>query len=165
MLEIGIEFRDVLVQLVDAGADFVLLGGHAVAFHGHSRPTNDMDVLIRPTGLNAERVYEALNAAGIPLGDFDIHSADFTKQDCFVHIGMPARTFDILNRTHRLDILGSADGVTFEEAIAEGAAFSIDGRRIPVIGISALIRNKRASGRVQDFADLKALADLGGKGA
>jgi hypothetical protein len=45
--ELPQDFCDLLVELADAGAEFVLVGGHAVAFHGHPRATKDMDVLIR----------------------------------------------------------------------------------------------------------------------
>ena len=58
--ELPEDFRDLLLELADAGAEFVLLGGHAVAFHGHPRATKDMDMLIRANVSNAERVYRAL---------------------------------------------------------------------------------------------------------
>jgi hypothetical protein len=47
--------------------------------------------------------------------------------------------------------------LTFDAAIASGDAFEIDGRRIPIIGLEALLRNKRAAGREQDLADVAAL--------
>ncbi|MCL2776616.1 MAG: hypothetical protein FWD73_01330 [Polyangiaceae bacterium] len=56
-----------------------------------------------------------------------------------------------------IDILTRADGITFDEAIADGECFELEGRRIPVIGLSALLKNKRAAGRAQDIADLEAL--------
>ena len=60
MNELPEDFRDLLVELADAGAEFVLVGGHAVAFHGHPRATKDMHALIRANTSNAERVYRAL---------------------------------------------------------------------------------------------------------
>lgn len=59
MIELPDDFRDLLLELADAGAEFVLVGGHAVAFHGHPRATKDMDILIRADKSNAERVYRA----------------------------------------------------------------------------------------------------------
>ena len=54
--ELPEDFRDLLLELADAGAEFVLVGGHAVAFHGHPRATKDMDVLIRAnTNVSTER--------------------------------------------------------------------------------------------------------------
>lgn len=60
MIELADDFRDLLVELSDAEADFMIVGGYAVAFHGHPQATKDLDVLVRPTDLNAKRVYRAL---------------------------------------------------------------------------------------------------------
>ncbi len=73
---------------------------------------------------------------------------DFATYNGVLQIGLPPR---------RIDILNSADGITFDEAIAEGASFTLEGRKIPVIGRQALIKNKRAAGRAQDLADIEAI--------
>jgi hypothetical protein len=52
MIELFDDFRDILVELHKAGARFVVLGGHAVAFYGYPRATKDLDVLVEA---NAER--------------------------------------------------------------------------------------------------------------
>ena len=148
MIELPDDFRDLLLELADAGAQFVLVGGHAVAFHGHPRATKDMDILIRADKSNAERVYRALAAFGAPLETFEVQAADFAAYDGVLQIGLPPRRIDILNR---------ADGITFEEAVAEKASFALDGRTIPVIGRAALLKNKRAAGRPQDMADVEAV--------
>lgn len=148
MIELPDDFRDLLVALSEAGAEFVVLGGHAVAFHGHPRATKDLDVLVRPSADNAKRVYSALAAFGAPLSAFDVGEADFATYDGVLQMGVPPVRIDILNR---------ADGITFDEAVAENAKFELDGRAIPVIGRAALLKNKRAAGRDQDLADVKAL--------
>ena len=148
MNELPEDFRDLLLELADAGAEFVLVGGHAVAFHGHPRATKDMDVLIRANTKNAERVYRALAEFGAPLNAFEVNATDFATYSGVLQIGLPPRRIDVLNR---------ADGITFDEAIAEGASFTLEGRRIPVIGRAALIKNKRAAGRAQDLADIEAI--------
>ena len=148
VIEIPQDFRDLLIELHDAGAEFVLLGGHAVAYHGHPRTTKDLDVLVRATPANAARVYRALAAFGAPLGSFDVSESDFATYDGILQVGLPPRRIDVLNR---------ADGITFDEAIAEGAFLTLDGRRIPVIGLGALLRTKRTAGRSQDIADVEAL--------
>jgi uncharacterized protein (DUF1330 family) len=66
MIELFDDFRDILVELHKAGARFVVLGGHAVAFHGHPRATKDLDVLVEANANNAKRVYAALAAFGAP---------------------------------------------------------------------------------------------------
>lgn len=148
MIELPDDFRDLLIELADASAEFVVLDGHAVAFHGHPRATKDLDVLVRATQDNASRVYRALHSFGAPLASFDVNAEDFTTYDGVLQIGLPPRRIDILNR---------ADGITFAEAVADGVSFEIEGRRIPVIGLAALLKNKRATRRAQDMADVEAL--------
>lgn len=148
MIELPEDFRDLLLELHDAGADFVVVGGHAVAFHGHPRATKDLDVLVRPAPDNARRVYRALAAFGAPLHAFEVSEADFAAYDGVLQIGLPPRRIDIITR---------ATGISFEEAVAEGASFTLEGRRVPVIGRRALLKNKLAAGRAQDLADLEAL--------
>jgi hypothetical protein len=150
MIELYDDFRDILLELHSAGARFVVLGGHAVAFHGHPRATKDLDVLVEADPENAKRVYAALAAFGAPLSAFEVGVDDFASYDGVLQLGVPPRRIDIINR---------ADGITFAEAIADGESFTLEGYEIPVIGRSALIKNKRAAGRPQDIADVKALGD------
>ena len=154
MIDLPEDFRDLLIEMHDAGAEFVVLGGHAVAYHGHPRATKDLDVLVRASPANAARVYRALALFGAPLGMFEVGEADFATYDGVLQIGLPPRRIDILNR---------ADGITFDEAMAAHASFELEGRRIPVIGLPALLKNKRAAAREQDLADVKALEAIAGR--
>ena len=62
------DFADLLRCLNDAGADYLLVGGYAVMAHGHLRATQDLDVWVRPTRANAQRVMEAMGLFGLPPG-------------------------------------------------------------------------------------------------
>ncbi len=148
MIELPSDFRDFLVELARAGADFALVGGYAVAFHGHVRATKDLDVLVHATPANAARVFRALAAFGAPVAAFEVGAEDFTTYDGVLQIGVAPVRIDVLNRVQ---------GLTFEEVVADGSFFELDGQRIPVIGRDALIANKRAVGRPQDLADAAAL--------
>ncbi len=150
MIELFDDFRDLLIELHKAGARFVVLGGHAVAFHGHPRATKDLDILVEADAANAKRVYAALAAFGAPLSAFEVGVEDFASYDGVLQLGVPPR---------RIDIINHADGITFAEAIADGDSFDLEGCAIPVIGRSALVKNKRVAGRPQDIADVKALGD------
>lgn len=57
----------------------------------------------------------------------------------------------------RIDIISKVVGLTFDEAISANDAFELEGRKIPVIGVKALIKNKQAAGRKQDLADAETL--------
>jgi hypothetical protein len=148
VIELAQDFKDILIELADADADFVMIGGYAVAFHGHPRATKDLDVFVRANPSNAEKVYKALSSFGAPLEQFKVTETDFSEYEGVLQIGLPPRRIDILNKIA---------GVTFDEAIAEEEAFELDGRRIPVIGRRALLKNKRAADREQDRADVVAL--------
>jgi hypothetical protein len=148
MIELADDFRDLLIELHDAGAAFAVVGGHAVAYHGHPRATKDLDVLVRADRENADRVYQALAAFGAPLSAFAVSVEDFASYDGVLQIGLPPYRIDVLNRV---------EGVTFDEVIADGETFDIEGRTIPIIGRAALLKNKRAVGRTQDLADVEAL--------
>jgi len=151
MIDLPQDFRDLLVELHDAGVAFVVVGGHAVGFHGHPRATKDLDVLVRADVSNASRVYRALAAFGAPLDAVEVAEADFATYDGVLQLGLPPRRIDILNR---------ATGITFDEAVASRETFQVEGRAIPVIGLAALIKNKIAADRDQDRADVKALRRL-----
>lgn len=149
LIELPDDFRDLLREFHDAGVEFVVVGGHAVAFHGHPRATKDLDLLVRASASNAHKVYRALAEFGAPLQAFEVAEADFAVYDGVLQIGLPPNRIDILNRI---------SGVTFDEALADGRAFEVDGRRVPVIGLRALLANKRSTGRTQDAADVEALS-------
>jgi predicted nucleotidyltransferase len=152
VMDLPEDFQDLLVELHDAGAAFVVVGGYAVAFHGHPRATKDIDILVHATPENALKVYQALAAFGAPLSSFQVTEADFATYEGILQIGLPPRRIDILNR---------ATGITFAEAIADGDSFEVEGKAIPIIGRKALIKNKRATGRDQDIADVNVLERLG----
>lgn len=155
MNELSQDFQDLLIELADAGAEFVLVGGYAVAFHGHPRATKDLDVLVRRSKENARKVYRALAAFGAPLQALSVAEADFEAYGGVLQIGLPPR---------RIDILNQATGITFDEAIADGVAFVLEGRTVPVVGLKALLKNKRAAGRPQDMADVAFLEQAAPRG-
>ena len=155
MTELVADFRDLLAELHDAGAAFVVVGGHAVAFHGHPRATKDLDVLVQPTAENAARVYRALARFGAPLERFDVKVEDFAEYDGVLQLGVPP---------FRIDILTRVAGISFDEAVASGDAIVVDGRSVPIIGRDALLRNKQAAGRPQDLADVAVLLRMGANG-
>jgi len=144
------DFRDFLAALIDAGARFVVVGAHAMAVHGVPRATGDMDVWIAPGSDNAERVWAALAAFGAPIASMGIERADLETPDQVIQVGLPPR---------RIDILTSISGVTFEQAWGGRVTHETMGLQVPFLGRAELVRNKRASGRAKDLADLDALGE------
>ena len=144
------DFRDLLRALLEAGARFLVVGAHAMAVHGVPRATGDLDVWIAVDQDNADRVTKALARFGAPLAAMGIARADFLREDQVIQIGLPPR---------RIDVLTSISGVRFEDAWAGRVTHEVAGMAIPFLGRDALLRNKRASGRAKDRADLEALGE------
>jgi hypothetical protein len=142
------DFAEMLSALSASGADFLLVGAHALAVHGLVRATGDLDLWVRPTVENAERVWEALVQFGAPLDQFD--KSDLVAPDMVLQIGLPPR---------RIDLLTSITGVAFDEAWDAREHVDVAGMQIPVIDRATLIRNKSATGRPRDAADVRELQE------
>ncbi len=71
------DFRDLLVGFSDAGVEYVLVKGFAVAHHGHVRATKDIDLFVRTSSDNAQRIVEALRDFGAPLEALKVSASDF----------------------------------------------------------------------------------------
>jgi hypothetical protein len=142
------DFRDLLDGFRAAGVEHLIVGAHALAAHNLPRATGDLDVFVRPSVDNAARVYRALAAFGAPLDAHGVTAADFAAEETVYQIGLPPR---------RIDVITSISGVTFDEAWAGHVVVEVHGMPLPVLGRAELIRNKRASARPKDLADLAAL--------
>ncbi len=133
-------------------ADYLIIGGCAVAFHGYPRLTGDLDLFVRPTLDNAERVVEALARFG--FGSLQVEPADLTVPDRILQLGV---------RPNRIDLVTSIAGVSFEEAWAHRQAGEFGGVPAWYIGSDSLIRNKLATGRPQDARDVEQLRNRLGR--
>ncbi len=140
------DFVEMLSALSEAGADYLVVGAHALAAHGVPRATGDLDIWVRPTRDNAERVWAALERFGAPLDELAL--ADLHSPDVVFQIGVAP---------NRVDLLTSITGVTFDEAWPDRIHVQLSGLEVPTIGREALIRNKRAVGRPRDMADIAEL--------
>lgn len=139
---------DLLMELSESGAEFVVVGGHALAVHGVSRATADLDVLVRASAANAARVVQALVGFGAPLRAHGVSALDFEREGTIYQMGLPP---------NRVDVLTSVDGLTFDQAWAGRVAVDVEGQVVPFLGFAELIINKRAAGRTKDLADVEAL--------
>jgi hypothetical protein len=145
------DFADLLVELLEAEAEFLLVGGWAVVLYGHVRATDDMDVFVRPSKMNSERVFAALEAFGAPLRAHGVTAHQFAKEGNAYRFGIVP---------FKVEILTKISGVSFDEALRDAKSFELEGHRIPYIGKAALIANKKAAGRLKDLADVEELERL-----
>ena len=145
------DFRDLLAEFNACGVDYLVVGAHALAAHGHVRATKDLDVWVRPEASNAHRVVQALKQFGTPL--LDLTEADLTKPGTIFQIGVAPL---------RIDVITAIDGVSFEDAWLDRLRTKLGDVPACVLSREHLIKNKRASARIQDLADVEWLE--GGEG-
>lgn len=145
-MEIYPDFRDLLKLFNAHGVEYVIVGGYAVAHHGAPRYTADIDLFVRASDSNAVKVLAALDEFG--FGSVGLERSDFNRPHRVTQLGFPPC---------RVDIITSIDGVTFDEAVADVSPGTYGGVEVPYIGRTALLCNKRASGRTKDAADAEVL--------
>ena len=140
------DYKEMLQCLLEENVRFLLVGAYAVAVHGFPRATKDIDFFVWATPENAANLMRALTKFGAPLDD--ISESDFSSEGIIFQIG---------NSPRRIDIITNISGIKFEQAYANRKAILIEGIEVPVISLRDLIANKRASGRMQDLADIEKL--------
>ena len=122
------------------------MGGYAVAFHAKPRFTKDIDLLVEPHPDNAQRLLRALSDFG--FGAVDLAVGDFT---------IPGRVVQLGIAPNRVDLMTAIDGVSFADAWTGRVSGRFGAVPVFYIGKAELVRNKRATGRAQDLADIEAL--------
>jgi hypothetical protein len=137
------DFKEFLQCLNARGVECLVIGGHAVAFHGYPRATADLDVWIAVNPANAARVVAALEEFGFDLPE--LRPDLFLREDRVIRMGIAP---------NRIEIQTGIDGVTFAECYPQRVAVELDGIPIWFISLADLKINKRASGRNKDLADL-----------
>lgn len=142
------DFREFFECLNSRNVRYLVIGGYAVAFHGHPRYTKDVDIWIERSVENAENVLSALHDFG--FGDLGISDADLRQEGSVIQIGYPP---------NRIDLILSPDGVDFADCYERRVEIEIEGLTISVIDLVGLRQNKRASGRLQDLADLEEIGE------
>ncbi|HNZ65173.1 MAG TPA: hypothetical protein PKJ10_04990 [Smithella sp.] len=142
------DFKELLELFNEHKIEYMIVGAYALAYHGVPRFTGDMDIFVKPSIANAQRVLSALSDFG--FGSLDLRVEDFQKPDSVVQLGVPPV---------RIDIMTSITGVTWEEADrgkVEGLYGNIP---VPFLGKEQYIANKRALGRKKDLADIEYLGE------
>ena len=136
------DFTDILSAFIEESVEFLVVGGYAMAFHGFVRATGDIDLWIRCSEENSQKVWRALQKFGAPLFDLDIRD-----------LQTPGMVFQMGLVPSRIDVITQIDGVEFEEAWKDRKSVEIQGLQIPIIGKSQLLINKKSTGRPKDRND------------
>jgi hypothetical protein len=140
------DFKE-FIQFLNANqVRYLIVGGYAVAIHGHPRYTKDIDIWIEISSDNATNIIKALNEFG--FSSLGLKAQDFLTPDQIIQLGYPP---------HRIDILTTIDGVDFATCYPSKIEIIIDDIVVNFIDLNNLKKNKKASGRLQDLADLENL--------
>ena len=140
------DFKDLLLAFNAHNVEYLIVGAHALAAHGHVRATKDLDVWVRPDNANAEKVLQALTEFGAPLSDLSVD--DLSRKETIFQIGLPPL---------RIDIITDIDGVEFSDAWPDRLEVLFGGVPAFVISRHHLITNKKTAARLQDLADVQQL--------
>jgi len=140
------DWRAFIESLNSHGVEYVVVGAVALAHHGFPRYTGDLDVLVRNSPENAQRLETTLAEFG--FAGLGLKAADFENSYRVIQLGVAP---------NRIDLLTSLTGVSFDQAWAGRVETVVEGTRVNFLGRDALILNKRLTGRAQDKADLEAL--------
>jgi len=145
------DFEDFINLLQKHKVEYLIVGGYAVGIHSQPRATQDIDIWIKPTNENAEKLLSVFNEFGTP--DLDLSINDIIKPDIVVHFGNPPL---------RIDILASIDGIEFDDAFKNKFIHDLGTiKNVYFISFKDLLKNKRASNRKKDNFDIQWLKDYG----
>ncbi len=141
------ELSEFVALLNSNEVEYLVFGPFTVAYHGYPRYTGDLDLLVRASEQNAERLLRALSEFG--FGALGITKGDLLSPDNVIQLGV---------QPNWIDIVSSISGVGFDDAWATRQEGNLDGLLVKFIGRDALIQNKRATGRARDQGDAEELS-------
>jgi hypothetical protein len=140
------DFKEFLRLLNVHKVEYLVIGGYAVGYHGYPRATADMDIWIAVHPPNADKIVAALEEFGFDPPDLSAEL--FLRQWQIIRLGVPPV---------RIEIATTISGVDFAGCYADRVEDTLDGVPVNLISLKDLKRNKQASGRHQDLADLEHL--------
>ena len=145
-MELSQDFKEFIASLNASRVRYLVVGGYAVAMHGHPRYTKDLDVWVDCTAANAKRVVRAFSDFGFE--SLGVKASDFEQPDRILQMGFPP---------NRIDVLTSLAGIDFATCFKLRVIVEFDGVPVNFIDVENLKANKRAAGRLQDLADVENL--------
>jgi predicted nucleotidyltransferase len=144
------DFKEFIQALNQYNVGYLLIGGYSVILHGYHRTTGDMDIWVRKTALNYEKLKQAMDSFGLPASMIGTQRfLNAAEYDVFT-FGRPPIAIDIVTEI---------SGVEFEDAFNNKEVVEADGIQINLISKKDLIKTKTAVGRHKDLDDLENLKE------
>jgi hypothetical protein len=141
------DFKEFIESLNANQVRYLVVGGYAVAIHGHPRYTKDIDIWVEVSPENATNLMRALDQFG--FGSLGLTPADFLEADQIIQLGNPP---------NRIELFTALPGVDFAVCYPLRVEIELDSIHVNFIDLENLKKNKRASGRHQDLADVENLS-------
>ncbi len=141
------DVRTLVRYLEEAGVEYALVGGYAIAAHGFNRFSEDIDILVEPSPANARRWIAALSrlpdgAAGELLNEPDVFAVD-------------KRYAIRINDEFTIDVMPSIAGLSWTEMQPHVTTLDIGGSAVRVLDLGGLLKTKQGV-RPKDAAVLRA---------
>jgi predicted nucleotidyltransferase len=155
-----LDIQAILRELVEAGVEFLLIGGVAVGYHGHIRATKDVDVVPASDRENLQRLAEVLKRLDARVEgaeEFDEGELPDPLDPAALELG---GNWVLATRLGRLDVMQwIGEWPLWEELSPRAIEDSIGELPIKVVSYDDLIRLKELAGRPEDLADLQRLRE------
>lgn len=143
--------QQLLSDLLHAEVEFILIGGYAVIYYGYKRTTGDMDIWLKPTNENKNKLLVLLKKLEFSSEGIDrIANLDFTK----------TISFHFWEEPQRVDFITKISGVQFDEADKQKEIADIEDIKVPFLRFKHLIASKITSDRLKDKADVEELQKI-----
>ncbi|MGA2508239.1 MAG: DUF6036 family nucleotidyltransferase [Chitinispirillaceae bacterium] len=144
------DFEEFLKLLNRKKVEYLIVGGYAVAFYGYVRVTKDLDILFHNSPQNIQRLKSALNGFGFPADG--LSDVAFSEKGKIIRMGVSPVMIELIN---------AISGVSFETAWKNRVKGEYGRTKVFYLSKPDLLKNKSASGRPQDLADVAELKSLG----
>lgn len=139
-------FKDFIDLLNKHNVQHIIIGGYAVSYYGYPRYTGDLDIWIKVSEENAEKMM-------LVLKEFPAPKDLFKKEDFLNEKPLAGGFFG--KEPFRIDILNSIEGVTFDECFPKVQSIDFEGTKMRFINFTDLKKNKLSTGRLKDKVDIE----------
>jgi hypothetical protein len=147
------EIKILIGNLHKNQVQYLLIGGFAMAFHGHVRATNDIDLWIKNTPENMLSLRQALLDTGI---------AEASAMKVTTQLVGGFTMFNLLETDFKVDLLHNLKAfkeADFDQCLARAKMSDYLGLKIPVLEAEDLLREKKAVSREKDVTKSLFLKD------
>ena len=147
--ELPKDFKELLESLNANNVRYLLIGGYAVGIYGYTRATNDIDIFVSDERRNVINLLRAL--ADFGFADPSLSEDTLKEERSMIEMGIEPMKVQILN---------FADGLDFEDCYSRKNPVAIEDIIVDTVSKDDLVKNKTATGRHKDLADVERLARM-----